>query len=197
MLLLSESVKYMHSSSRYKILHSFCLQLFDGILKPFITLPARHVSVVSMTAQFAIHWCHDELWSGSVFWSESGAQCLTCCRVHVQDATEHSGESGAAGQLGTRPRATLKLWSENQQEKTQCVFSNIETSYSFQDCPWPSPCVTGVCVGAGLHYTVHRSHTIHPQYSYTAHTRPVSSEHGEGNWKLVNTLVLQPMQGSS
>ena len=132
-----------------------------------------------------------------MFWSESGAQCLTCCRVHVQDATEHSGESGAAGQLGTRPRATLKLWSENQRERSNlCVCSNIETSYSFQDCPWPSPCVTGVCVGAGLHYTVHRSHTIHPQYSYTAHTRPVSSEHGEGNWKLVNTLVLQLMQWS-
>ena len=158
MLLLSESVKYMHSSSRYKILHSFCLQLFDGILKPFITLPARHVSVVSMTAQFAIHWCHDELWSGSVFWSESGAQCLTCCRVHVQDATEHSGESGAAGQLGTRPRATLKLWSENQQEKTQCVFSNIETSYSFQDFLAIHMCDRGLCGGGPALHSTQVSH---------------------------------------
>ena len=60
----------------------------------------------------------------------------------------------------------LELLSNSDQKinekKARCVFTQIETSYNFQDSLSPSPCVTGrgVWGRAALQITVHSTHTL-------------------------------------
>ena len=91
---------------------------------------------------------------------------------------------------------SLELLSNSDQKinekKAHCFHSNrniIHLQFSGFSVAIPM-CDRQGCVGAGC-ITDHSTQYTHPQYSYTPHTRPwVSSEHGEGNWKLVITLRL-------
>ena len=88
------------------------------------------------------------------------AQCLTCCRLHGQDATENSGESTAAvsstADSWTLGWAALKLWLEDQREK----ITFIKSTYNFQDCHphvWHGPVWGRACITADS--TQYRAHT--------------------------------------
>ena len=126
------------------------------------------------------------------------AQCLTCCRLHGQDATENSGESSAAvsstaGQLDTGPSGSQTLIRGS---KRKIPFIKSKALLTFRIAiPMCDRCLSGG--GPALQLTVHSTELTPPSVQLACtHTAWLISTR-RGNWKLVNTSADIALQWSN